>query len=93
MLVLTAQLPEEARADDSEGVVTLIPPERVEQLSSYQRQVLEYNQRIQRQNNAPSGFPSFIRDKFDITVVAADYTVTPEGALADLPSAVPLPPA
>jgi hypothetical protein len=49
------------------------------QLSGYQKQVLEYNERIKRQNNAPSGFPSFIRDKFDITVVADDYQMSPEG--------------
>jgi hypothetical protein len=51
------------------------------QLSGYQKQVLEYNERIKRQNNAPSGFPSFIRDKFDITVVADGYEESPEGKL------------
>ena len=51
-----------------------------ENLSGYQAQVLEYNLRIQRQNNAPTGFPSFIRDKFDIAVIAEGYQLSPEGA-------------
>ena len=66
-----------AKAD--EGTVTLIS--KGENLSGYQAQVLEYNLRIQRQNNAPAGFPSFIRDKFDIAVIADGYQVTPEGVL------------
>ena len=65
-----------ARAD--EGTVTLIS--ETENLSGYQAQVLEYNLRIQRQNNAPTGFPSFIRDKFDIAVIAEGYQLSPEGA-------------
>lgn len=71
--------PSQAWAGDSEGTVSLVDPAQAENLSGYQRQVLEYNQRIQRQNNAPTGFPSFIRDKFDITVVADGFLVTPEG--------------
>jgi hypothetical protein len=66
-------------ANADEGNVTLVS--KAENLSGYQAQVLEYNLRIQRQNNAPEGFPSFIRDKFDITVIAEGYQVTPEGAV------------
>lgn len=73
-----------AKAD--EGTVTLIS--ETENLSGYQAQVLEYNLRIQRQNNAPAGFPSFIRDKFDIAVIAEGYEVSPEGIL--FPSTLPL---
>lgn len=64
-----------AKAD--EGSVTLISEK--ENLSGYQAQVLEYNLRIQRQNSAPAGFPSFIRDKFDIAVIAEGYQLSPEG--------------
>jgi hypothetical protein len=72
-------IPAQAWAGDSEGTVSLVDQAQAENLSGYQRQVLEYNQRIQRQNNAPPDFPSFIRDKFDITVVADGFSVTPEG--------------
>jgi hypothetical protein len=71
-----------ARAD--EGLVTLITD--TESLSGYQRQVLEYNLRIQRQNNAPAGFPSFIRDKFDIAIVADGYQQSPEGMILRVPA-------
>ena len=60
--------------------MTLVSGGDLKNLSGYQKQVLEYNQRIQKQNYAPSGFPSFIRDKFDITVVADGYQMSPEGA-------------
>jgi hypothetical protein len=66
-------------AADSEGNVMLVGTEELSKLSPYQAQVLEYNKRIQKQNYAPSGFPSFIRDKFDITVVAEGYSTSPEG--------------
>ena len=36
-------------------------------------QSLEINKRIQRQNNAPVDFPSFVRDGFDIKIMADDY--------------------
>lgn len=74
--LLPAVIAVPAKAD--EGIVTLIS--KTENLSGYQAQVLEYNLRIQRQNNAPSGFPSFIRDKFDIAVIAEGYQVSSEGA-------------
>lgn len=72
---LTLGLP--ARAD--EGAVALVQQADIENLSGYLRQVLEYNQRIQRQNNAPKEFPSFVRDKFDITVVADGYSQAENG--------------
>ena len=59
--------------------MSLVSSDATTSLSRYQQQVLEYNQRIQRQNSAPAAFPAFIRDKFDITVVADGYSVTPEG--------------
>jgi len=36
-------------------------------------QSLEINKRIQRQNNAPVDFPAFVRDGFDIKIMADDY--------------------
>lgn len=66
-----------ARAE--EGTVSLIQLADVSNLSGYLRQVLEYNQRIQRQNNAPKEFPSFVRDKFDITIVAEGYSQASNG--------------
>lgn len=66
-----------ARAD--EGSVILVQQADVANLSGYLRQVLEYNQRIQRQNNAPKEFPSFVRDKFDITIVADGYIQASNG--------------
>jgi hypothetical protein len=67
-------------AGEPEARVTLVSSSRAASLSGYQKQVLEYNQRIQRQNNAPAGFPNFVRDKFDITVVAEGYEESPDGA-------------
>ena len=69
----------EALAADPEGTVRLVDPSEAQRLSAYQRQVLEFNQRVQRQNNCPPGFPSIIRDKFDLTVVADGFETTPEG--------------
>ena len=68
-----------ASAADPEGKVYLVQADDTSSLTGYQKQVLEYNQRIQRQNKTPVSFPSFIRDKFDITVVADGYKETPEG--------------
>lgn len=42
-------------------------------------QVLILNRRIQKQNNSPEQFPNFIRDGFNIKVLAPGYSVTPEG--------------
>lgn len=64
-----------------EGTVMLVQQADVENLSGYLRQVLEYNQRIQRQNNAPKEFPSFVRDKFDITIVADGFSQAPDGTV------------
>jgi hypothetical protein len=66
-----------ALAED--GGVSFLPTSQMSKLSAYQRNVMEYNQRIQKQNNAPPGFPAFIRDKFDITIVGEGYEVSPDG--------------
>lgn len=77
LIPVACLLPLAARAD--EGTVSLVQLADVENLSGYLRQVLEYNQRIQRQNNAPKEFPSFVRDKFDITIVADGYNQAANG--------------
>lgn len=37
-----------------------------------ERRLLEQNKRIQRENNAPKDFPSFIREGFQVKVVTPD---------------------
>lgn len=40
-----------------------------------ERRLLEQNKRIQKENNAPENFPSFIREGFEVKVVTPDnYT-------------------
>ena len=41
--------------------------------------MLEINKRVQRQNNSPNGFPNFVRQGFDLKVVADGYTKHPDG--------------
>jgi hypothetical protein len=43
--------------------------------------VLEYNLRIQRQNNAPSGFPGFVREKFDVKIIGDGYESNADGLI------------
>jgi FKBP-type peptidyl-prolyl cis-trans isomerase len=51
-------------------------------LTAAQRQLLEYNRRTQRQNNAPLEFPSFVREGYDMTILASEgYQVSPEGVI------------
>lgn len=53
-----------------------------EDLTVSERQVLEYNRRTQKQNNAPPDFPLFVREGYDMTVLTSDgYQVTPEGLI------------
>lgn len=48
-------------------------------LLAHTLQVLEINKRVQRQNNSPNGFPNFVRQGFDLKVVADGYTKHPDG--------------
>ena len=48
-------------------------------LLAHSLQVLEINKRVQRQNNSPNGFPNFVRQGFDLKVVADGYTKHPDG--------------
>ena len=57
---------------DGQGEVRVLPPTVEEDLTIPQRQILEYNKRTQRQNNAPPEFPSFIREGYDMIVLVPD---------------------
>lgn len=67
---------------DGQGVQRVLPLSAEDELTIPQRQVLEYNRRTQRQNNAPPDFPSFIREGYDMTILASEgYQVSPEGVI------------
>jgi hypothetical protein len=44
-------------------------------------QVLETNRRVQAQNNAPPDFPAFVRQGYDIKVLADGYSVDSKGLI------------
>lgn len=44
-------------------------------------QALENNRRIQAQNNAPPDFPAFVRNGYDIKIMADDYVVDDKGLI------------
>lgn len=44
-------------------------------------QVLAINKRVQTQNNAPLGFPNFVRDGYEIIILADGYSETQEGLI------------
>ncbi len=44
-------------------------------------QALENNRRIQAQNNVPAGFPAFVRQGYDIKVMADGYDVDEKGLI------------
>ncbi|MCE3050124.1 hypothetical protein HAX54_046505 [Datura stramonium] len=46
-----------------------------------ERRLLEQNKRIQRENNAPEDFPSFIREGFTVKVVMSDNYVKRDSGL------------
>ncbi|KAL1818669.1 peptidyl-prolyl cis-trans isomerase FKBP20-2, chloroplastic [Daucus carota subsp. sativus] len=46
-----------------------------------EKRIVEQNKRIQRENNAPDDFPSFIREGFEVKVVAPDNYVKSESGL------------
>lgn len=60
-----APLPARAEATnviDGQGQTFLVPQSAVAEFTAAQKQLLEYNLRTQRQNNAPLDFPAFIRE-------------------------------
>ncbi|XP_022153545.1 peptidyl-prolyl cis-trans isomerase FKBP20-2, chloroplastic isoform X2 [Momordica charantia] len=46
-----------------------------------ERRLLEQNKRIQRENNAPDDFPSFVREGFEVKVVAPETYVKGDSGL------------
>lgn len=67
---------------DGQGEVRLLGLDVEEDLNVSQRQLLEYNRRTQRQNNAPPDFPAFIREGYDMTVLVSEgYTTSPDGLI------------
>ena len=44
-------------------------------------QLLDINKRVQKQNNVPREFPNFVRNGFDIKVVADSYSAAPNGLI------------
>lgn len=42
-------------------------------------QVMEFNKRVQFQNKSPKDFPTFVRDQFNIDIVAPGYTEDADG--------------
>ena len=44
-------------------------------------QVLAINKRVQAQNNAPANFPNFVRQGYEITILADDYQENAEGLI------------
>ena len=44
-------------------------------------QVLETNRRVQAQNNSPLDFPAFVRQGYDIKVLADGYLVDDKGLI------------
>lgn len=67
------------------GIVTLAPPGAP--LSLTERQILDNNRRVHAANGAPPDFPGFVRQGYNVTVVASEsdtappYTVTPDGLI------------
>lgn len=43
--------------------------------------MLDINLRVQRQNGAPSDFPVFVRQGFDIKILADGYTEDAQGLI------------
>ena len=57
----------------------LLSDEEAGQLTLSEKQILILNERIQTQNRVAQGFPKFIREGFDVKVIAPGYSITPEG--------------
>eukprot|EP00887_Chlorella_sp_A99_P001958 scaffold18.g1958.t1 len=66
---------------DGQGETRLLPVSATADLTQAQKQVLEYNLRSQRQNAAPPDFPSFVRQGYDMTILADGYQISPEGLI------------
>lgn len=67
---------------DGQGSTQFLPLSGADALTQAQKKILDFNRRTQRQNGSPPDFPGFLRDGYDMTVLAGDgYQVAPrEGA-------------
>lgn len=54
------------------GTTQLLSKADMALLTPTQRQLYEYNHRLQVSNGAPSGFPGFVREGYDMRVIAED---------------------
>ena len=66
---------------DGQGETFLLPTSAVQNFAAAQKQILEYNQRTQRQNNVPPDFPAFVREGYDMTVLGDGYQRSPDGII------------
>ncbi|CAN7135005.1 unnamed protein product [Brassica rapa subsp. narinosa] len=63
-------------------LLTLPSSAKTKSKSPYdERRLLEQNKRIQRENNAPDEFPNFVREGFEVKVVASDNYVKADSGL------------
>ncbi|KAK9834273.1 hypothetical protein WJX81_002415 [Elliptochloris bilobata] len=63
------------------GATELLPTAVAKSLSLSGKQVLETNRRVQAQNNSPADFPGFVRQGYDIKVLADGYQVDNKGLI------------
>mmetsp|Transcript_44472 Transcript_44472/g.115065 ORF Transcript_44472/g.115065 Transcript_44472/m.115065 type:complete len:270 (-) Transcript_44472:89-898(-) len=75
----TALAEQISAAGDEDGEVLLLPTSAAPDLSLSEKQVLEYNKRIQAQNRVPKEFPLFVREGFNVKILADGYDVSPDG--------------
>ncbi|KAK2974775.1 hypothetical protein RJ640_000438 [Escallonia rubra] len=67
----------------SSGLFPTLPSSgKTESKNPYdEKRLLEQNKRIQRENNAPENFPSFVREGFDVEAVASENYVKDDSGL------------
>ncbi|EIE25094.1 FKBP-type peptidyl-prolyl cis-trans isomerase [Coccomyxa subellipsoidea C-169] len=63
------------------GVTILVPTSTADSLSPVEKKALSNNRRIQAQNNVPADFPAFVRQGYDIKIMADDYTIDDKGLI------------
>lgn len=73
--------PTDSSVLDGQGETFLLPTSAVQNFTAAQKQILEYNQRTQRQNNVPPDFPAFVREGYDMTVLGDGYQRSPDGII------------
>lgn len=75
LLAFSVLIPNVAKAEniiDGQGATRVVPLSEEENLTDVERQILEFNRRTQRQNNVPKDFPNFIREGYDMTILAPE---------------------